>query len=78
VKIDGRGSTISAAVPYGWEHNFIVWLQQQPEARNMLSPRVYRQRYGHLMGWQEQVRRNRELYEQVRACYEATVEPYPQ
>ena len=61
-----------------WERNFIVWLQQQPEARNMLSPRVYRQRYGHLMGWQEQVRRNRELYEQARARYEATVEPYPQ
>ena len=60
-----------------WEHTFRVWLQQQPEAQRMLSPRAYRQRYGHLAGWQEQVRRNRELYDQARARYEATVEPYP-
>ena len=77
----GRSMTeAAAALPESratWEHNFITWLRQQPEAQQMLSPRVYRQRYGHLAGWQEQVRRNRALYEQARARYAAMVEPEP-
>ena len=53
-----------------WERHFAAWLKTQPDVELMLSPRKYRQCTGTMIGWKQQVQRNRELYKQAQARYD--------